>query len=48
MRQLSFKRHRFAPGIIRRSIWLSARFTLSFGDVGEMSAERGLRVSYGA
>jgi putative transposase len=46
MRQLSFKRHRFPPEIIRHSIWLYARFTLSFRDVEEMLAERGLDVSY--
>ncbi len=48
MRQLSFKRHRFPPDIIRHLIWLYARFTLSFRDVEEMLAERGLDVSYGA
>ncbi len=42
MRQLSFKRHRFPPEIIRHSIWLYARFTLSYRDVEEMLAERGL------
>ncbi len=46
MRQLSFKRHRFPPEIIRHSIWLYARFTLSFRDVEEMLAEIGLDVSY--
>ena len=46
MRQLSFKRHRFPPDIIRHAIWLYARFTLSFRDVEEMLAERGLDVSY--
>jgi len=46
MQQLSFKRHRFPPEIIRHSIWLYARFTLSFRDVEEMLAERGLDVSY--
>jgi putative transposase len=46
MRQVSFKRHRFPPEIIRHSIWLYARFTLSFRDVEEMLAERGLDVSY--
>jgi transposase-like protein len=46
MRQLSFKRHRFPPEVIRNSIWLYARFTLSFRDVEEMFAERGLDVSY--
>ena len=46
MRQLSFKRYRFPPEVIRHSIWQYARFTLSFGDVEEMLAERGLDVSY--
>ncbi len=46
MRQLLFKLHRFPPGIIRHSIWLYARFTLSFRDVEEMLAERGLDISY--
>ena len=46
MRQLSFKRHRFPPDIIRHSIWLYARFTLSYRDVEEMLAERGLDISY--
>ncbi len=46
MRQLSFKRHRFPADIIRQSIWLYARFTLSFRDVEEMLAERGLDISY--
>ncbi len=46
MRQLWLKRHRFPPDIIRHSIWLYARFTLSFRDVEEMLAERGLDVSY--
>ncbi len=42
MRQLSFKRYRFPPEIICHAIWLYARFTLSFRDVEEMLAERGL------
>ncbi len=46
MIQLSFKRHRFPPSIMRHSIWLYARFTLSLRDVEEMLAERGLDVSY--
>jgi transposase-like protein len=46
MRSISFKRHRFPPDIIRHSIWLYARFTLSFRDVEEMLAERGLDISY--
>ncbi len=46
MRQLSFKRHRFPADIIRHSVWLYARFTLSYRDVEEMLAERGLDISY--
>jgi putative transposase len=46
MKPISFKRHRFAPEVIRHSIWLYARFTLSFRDVEDLLAERGLDVSY--
>ena len=46
MRHLSFKHHRFPPDVIRSSIWLYGRFTLSLRDVEEMFAERGLDVSY--
>ena len=30
MRRLSFKRYRFPPDVIRHTVWLYARFTLSF------------------
>ncbi len=46
MRPISFKRHRFPPAIIRHAIWLYARFTLSFRDVEELLAERGIDASY--
>jgi putative transposase len=46
MKSLSFKRHRFPPDIIRYAIWLYARFTLSFRDVEEPLAERGVDASY--
>jgi hypothetical protein len=45
MRPISFKRHRFPP-IIRHAIWLYARFTLSFRDVEELLADRGINASY--
>ncbi len=45
MTPISFKRHRFPPEIIRHAIWLYARFTLSFRDVEELLAERGIDVS---
>jgi transposase-like protein len=46
MRPISFKRHRFPPDVMRHSIWLYARFRLSYRDIEEMLAERGLDVSY--
>ena len=46
MRQPSFQRHRFPLEIICHSIWLYAKFTLSFCDVEELIAERGLDISY--
>ncbi len=46
MRTISLKRHRFPPEIIRHSVWLYARFTLSFRDVEDLLAERGLDISY--
>ena len=45
MRRLSFKRHRFPSDIIRHSIWLYVRFTLSYRDVGDLLAERRMDVS---
>ena len=46
MGRLSFKRHRFPPEIICHGVWLYFRFTLSFRDVEEMLAQRGIDVSY--
>lgn len=46
MRRLSFKRHRFPPTVIRYAVWLYFRFTLSFRDVEELLAPRGIEVSY--
>jgi putative transposase len=45
MAQLSYRRHRFPPPIIQHAIWLYLRFTLSYGDVQDLVAERGLEVS---
>jgi transposase-like protein len=45
MKPISFKRHRFPPSVIMNAVWLYARFTLSFRDVEEMLAERGIDVS---
>ena len=46
MAQLSYRRHRFPAEIIQHAIWLYLRFTLSYRDVEELLAERGLDVSY--
>src|SRR5258708_9137973 len=46
MDQLSYCRHRFPPVVIQHAIWLYLRFTLSYRDVEELLAERGLDVSY--
>ena len=44
---ISFKRHRFPAHVIRHAVWLYFRFTLSFRDVEELLAQRGIEVSYG-
>ena len=46
MVHLSYRRHRFPPPIIQHAIWLYLRFTLSYRDVEELLAERGLDISY--
>src|SRR5436190_354861 len=46
MAHLSYRRHRFPAEIIQHAIWLYLRFTLSYRDVEELLAERGLDVSY--
>jgi putative transposase len=46
MAPLSYSRHRFPPAIIQHAIWLYLRFALSYRDVEDLLAERGLEVSY--
>lgn len=46
MKPLNFARHRFPPDVIRHVVWLYFRFTLSFRDIEDLLAERGLDVSY--
>ncbi len=45
MQQLSYRRHRLPPLIIQHAVWLYVRFTLSYRDVEELLAERGIDVS---
>jgi len=42
----SYHRHRFPAEIISHSVWLYFRFALSFRDVEEMLAMRGVALSY--
>ena len=46
MQPISYARHQFPPEVIRHATWLYLRFTLSYRDVEELLAERGLDVSY--
>src|SRR5436190_808103 len=46
MAEISYHRHRFPPVIIQHAVWLYLRFTLSYRDVEELLAERGLDISY--
>src|ERR671939_152091 len=46
MAQLCYRRHRFPPEIIQHAVWLYLRFTLSFRDVEELLAERGIDLSH--
>jgi len=45
-RTLSYQRHRFPSEIISHAIWLYHRFCLSFREVEELLAERGITVTY--
>ena len=46
MAEISYRRQRFPPAIIQHAVWLYLRFTLSYRDVEELLAERGLDISY--
>ena len=46
MKLISYAHHRFPPDVIRHAVWLYLRFTLSFRDVEDLLAERGIGVSY--
>ena len=42
----SYRGYRFPPEIISHAVWLYHRFSLSFRDVEDLPAERGVQVSY--
>ncbi len=46
MTKISYSGYRFPPEIIHQAIWLYLRFTLSFRDVEDLLAERGIAISY--
>jgi transposase-like protein len=46
MPPISYARHQFPLDVIQRAVWLYLRFTLSYRDVEELLAERGIDVSY--
>jgi putative transposase len=45
MAEISYRRHRYPLVIIQHAVWLYLRFTLSYRDVEELLAERGLDIS---
>src|SRR5688572_7258275 len=42
----SYARHQFPPVVIQQAVWLYLRSTLSYRDVEDLLAERGLDISY--
>jgi putative transposase len=40
-----YKRHRFPPEIIQYAVWVYFRFNLSYRDIEDLLAERGVIVS---
>ncbi len=46
MCKIPYAGHRFPPDVIQRAVWLYLRFALSYRDVEDLLAERGLDVSY--
>jgi putative transposase len=46
MSNISYRRHRFPPEIIQHAVWLYFRFPLSYRNVEDLLAERGIDLSY--
>src|SRR6478736_1196918 len=42
----SYRGYRFPIDVIQRAVWMYLRFTLSYRDVEDLLAERGIQVSY--
>jgi len=41
----TYKRHRFLPDITSYAVWLYYRFNLSYSDIEDLLAERGITVT---
>src|SRR6267154_4732450 len=46
MAKISYRCHRFPAQVIQHAVWLYLRFSLSYRDVEDLLAERGVDVSY--
>jgi hypothetical protein len=46
MAEISYRRRRYPPVVVQHAVWLYLRFTLSYRDVADLLAERGLDISY--
>jgi hypothetical protein len=46
MAKISYRCHHFPAQVIQHAVWLYLRFSLSYRDVGDLLAERGLDLSY--
>lgn len=46
MEPIPYARHHFPPEVIRHAVRLDFRFTLSYRDLEELLAERGLDISH--
>ncbi len=46
MKTINYRRHRFPAEIIQHAVWLYFRFPLSYRDVEDLLAERGIDLSY--
>jgi putative transposase len=45
MQPIAYACHHFPAAVIQHAVWLYLRFTLSYQDIEELLAERGLDVS---
>jgi transposase-like protein len=46
MAKISYRCHHFPAQVIQHAVWLYLRFSLSYRDVEDLLAERGLDLSY--